>query len=180
MERIVLGSGKTYIMEYTGTIPEDSEIEKEENLLGLIQGGASLEYTPTIYEATDDLGLTSKEVLTEETALFKTGIITWDGNTVKRLCSTARVTEDASTHKRTTKIGGIANFNRKKYIVRFVHEDSTDGDIRATIVGYNNTGISLTWAKDKETVINAEFKGKPMDSTGTLIQLDEDDLTIKA
>ena len=31
MERIVLGSGKTYIMEYTGTIPEDSEIEKEEN-----------------------------------------------------------------------------------------------------------------------------------------------------
>ena len=178
MQRIVLGSGKTYIMEYSGTVPENEAIETESNLLGLIQGGATLEYTPTVYEAKDDLGLVSKEVLTDETAVFKTGIVTWDGETVKKLCSTARITEDTAKHTRTTKIGGIGNYQRTKYIVRFVHEDNTDGDIRVTLIGYNNAGISLTWTKDKETVVNAEFKGTVMDETGTLVQIDEIDSSI--
>ena len=39
-EKIVLGSGLVYITEYSGTIPEDSVIETDENLLGLIQGRA--------------------------------------------------------------------------------------------------------------------------------------------
>jgi len=180
MQRIVLGSGKTYILEFVDKIPEDAEIEKEENLLGLIQGGASLEYTPTIYEAKDDLGLASKEVVTDENAVLKTGIVTWDGETVRKLCPTGRVTTDSEKHKRTTKLGGISNYERKKYIIRFVHSDKADGDIRVTLVGYNNSGISLTWSKDKETVVNAEFKGKPMDETGTLVQIDEDDETITA
>ena len=57
MERIVLGSGKLYIKEFVDTIPQDSDIEQDENLLGLIQGGASLTYTPSFYEAKDDLGI---------------------------------------------------------------------------------------------------------------------------
>ena len=65
MEKIVLGSGKIYVLAYTDEIPADEVIEVDGNLLGLIQGGASLEYTPTFYEAKDDLGLVSKKILTE-------------------------------------------------------------------------------------------------------------------
>ena len=51
MERIVIGSGKLYIDEFTSTIPEDTVIEVEEKLLGYIQGGATLTYSPSYYEA---------------------------------------------------------------------------------------------------------------------------------
>lgn len=57
MDKIVLGSGKLYIDEFTGTLPADAEIEAEGKLLGYIQGGATLNYTPTFYEARMTSGL---------------------------------------------------------------------------------------------------------------------------
>ena len=179
-EKIVLGSGKVYIDEFTGTIPEDSTIEVEEKLLGLIQGGATLTYTPTPYEAKDDLGLSTKKVITDETAVLKSGIMTWNGNTLEKLCSTARVTEDTAKHIRTVKIGGIGNHNGKKYVIHFVHTDKVDGNIRVTIVGSNEAGFELAFAKDKETVINTEFKAQPMDNEGTLILFREEDVSLTA
>ena len=167
MERIVLGSGKMYVAEFTGEIPEDSVIEAEENLLGYIQGGATLSYTPTFYEAKDDLGIVSKKVITQEEAVLKSGIMTWNGDTLKKLTPTARVTEDETN--RTVKIGGVGNNDGKKYVLHFVHVDKVDGDIRITIVGSNEAGFELSFAKDKETVINAEFKAQPHDKDGTLI-----------
>ena len=171
-EKIVLGSGKLYTMEFTGQIPESNVIEAKENLLGIIQGGATLEYKPSFYSAKDDIGLVEKEILTDEEVIFKSGIMTWNGKTLEKLCSTARVTEAAG--KRTVKIGGIGNYNGKDYIIRFVHEDKQDGDIRTTIVGKNQAGFSLAFAKDKETVIDAEFKAKPHDSEGTKIIFEEE------
>lgn len=167
MERIVLGSGKMYVVEFTGEIPEDSVIEAEENLLGYIQGGATLSYAPTFYEAKDDLGIVSKKVITQEEAVLKSGIMTWNGDTLKKLTPTARVTEDETN--RTVKIGGVGNNDGKKYVLHFVHVDKVDGDIRITIVGSNEAGFELSFAKDKETVINAEFKAQPHDKDGTLI-----------
>lgn len=171
-EKIVLGSGDLYCTEFTGTIPENTAIETEENLLGAIQGGASLEYKPKFYEAKDDMGKVTKVIITEEEATLKSGIMTWCGNTLKKLCSTARVTEAAGV--RTVKIGGIGNDNGKKYILHFVHGDPVDGDIRVTIVGQNQAGFSLAFKKDKETVIDAEFKAQPQDNEGTLIKYEEE------
>lgn len=179
-EKIVLGSGKVYIDEFSASIPEDTVIETEENLLGYIQGGATLTYTPTFYEAKDDLGLVSKKIITEETAVLKSGVMTWNGETLKKLCSTARVTEDTEKHIRTVKIGGLGKYDGKKYVIHFVHEDATDGDIRVTIVGSNEAGFELAFAKDKETVINAEFKAQPHDADGTLIVYKEEDSGITA
>lgn len=176
-EKIVLGSGKLYTAEFTGeAIPEDSLLEVEENLLGLISGGAEVSYKPKFYEAKDDLGLASKSILTEEEALLKTGIMTWCGKTLERICSTARVSE--ATGKRIVKIGGIANQDGKKYIIRFVHEDKLDGNIRITIVGKNEAGFGFKFAKDKETVVDVEFKAAPSDITGTLIIYEEDIPTV--
>lgn len=171
-EKIVLGSGKLYIDEFTDTLPEDAALETEEKLLGLILGGATVEYKPSFYTAEDDLGEVSKTILTKEEVKLKSGIMTWCGNTLKRICSTARVTEAAG--KRTVKIGGIKNQDGKKYVIRFVHEDAMDGNIRVTIVGSNQAGFSFKFLKDKETVIDVEFLAAPMDSEGTKIIYEED------
>jgi len=171
-EKIVLGSGKLFVMVFVDTIPTDAVLETEDNLLGLISGGASLDYKPKFYEAKDDLGLVSKTILTEEEATVKSGIMTWCGKTLTKLCATARVSEVAG--KRTVKIGGVNNQDGKKYAIRFLHEDAMDGDIRVTIVGNNQAGFSFKFAKDKETVVDAEFKAAPMDNEGTLIIFEED------
>jgi len=171
-EKIVLGSGKLYVAVFAGTIPEDTTLEVETNLLGLIQGGATLEYKPKFYEATDDLGLVSKVILTDEDVTMKSGVLTWCGKTLAKLCSTARVTEAAG--KRTVKIGGLGNQDGKQYVIRFVHEDAADGDIRITIVGNNQAGFSFKFLKDKETVVDAEFKAAPMDKEGTKIIYEEE------
>lgn len=176
MEKIVLGSGKIYIDEFVTAIPTDLLLEVDANLLGLIQGGATVEYKPEFYEAKDDLGLVSKTIITSEEVLLKSGIMTFNGDTLKKLSATARVTEAAG--KRTVKIGGLKNADGKKYVIRFVHEDAVDGDIRVTIVGSNQAGWSLAFAKDKETVIDAEFKAAPHDTDGTLVIYEEEDSTI--
>lgn len=177
-DRITLGSGNLYYKEFTGEIPENETIEVDENRLGYISGGATLEYKPTFYEAKDDLGLVVKSIITEEEVILKSGIMTFNGNTLNVLCDTGRVTEDSLKKIRTVKIGGPQNANGKSYIIHFVHKDSVDGDIRVTIVGKNQAGFSLTFAKDKETVIDAEFKALPQDSEGTLIKYQEVDNSI--
>lgn len=94
--------------------------------------------------------------------------------TFEKLCQTARVTEDKAKGIRTVKIGGIGNATGKKYLLRFVHKDTQDGNIRVTIVGNNQAGFTIAFAKDSETVIDAEFKAQPMDKEGTLILYTED------
>lgn len=173
-ERVVLGSGKLYILEFTGDIPEHAVVEVDANLIGLIKGGASLEYKPEFVTAEDDLGLVKKVILTKEEAKLKSGIMTWCGNTLKKLCSTARVTEDTEKKLRTVKIGGVDNQDGKSYLIRFVHQDKMDGDVRISIVGKNQAGFNLSFTKEKETVIDAEFDAIPLDEEGTLILYEEE------
>lgn len=175
-KKIPLGSGKIYVMEYTGTIPTDSTFETEDNLFGHIQGGASIEYKPSYYTAKDDLNLVSKKVLTDEEATLKLGIITWNNNTLNKLISSGTVTEDTKTGRRTLKIGGLQNQDVKQYVFRFVNSDAVDGDTRITIVGGNENGVLLSYTKDKEAIINPEIKAVPM-VDGTLIIIDEEILS---
>ena len=179
-KRITLGSGKLYCIAYADTLPEVETICVEDNLLGYIKGGASLEYAPTFYEAKDDLGYVIKTIITEETATLKSGILTFNGDTLNKLCDTGRVTEDATKGRRILKIGGIGNAQGNKYVLCFHHEDPTDGDIWVLIVGQNQAGFTLAFAKDAETVIDAEFKCLAQDTDGTLIQYIEEDSTLKA
>ena len=135
---------------------------------------AGEETTIELSVAKDDMGKVSKVILTEEEATFKSGIMTWCGETLKKLCQTARVTEDAQKKIRTVKIGGVGNADGKRYVIHFVHKDNVDGDIRVTIVGNNQAGFTIAFAKDSETVIDAEFKAQPMDKEGTLITYQEE------
>lgn len=171
-DTITLGSGRLYVMEFTGTLPSNAEVETEANRYGYIRGGASLEYAPEFYEAKDDLGYVSKVIMTEEEATLKAGVMTWDGKALDKLSSTARTTEENG--KRIVKIGGAGNQDGKKYLIHFHHEDKVDGDVRVRIVGNNQAGFTIAFAKDSETVIDAEFKAQPMDSEGTLIYYEEE------
>ena len=171
-ETIYLGSGDLMIKEYTDEMPKYTDFDVSTDLLGRISGGATLEYKPTFYEAKDDSGKASKVIITEEEATLKSGVMTWNGNTLKQLCSTARVTE--SEGKRTVKIGGVGNHDGKSYALCFHHTDKIDGDVWILIRGVNQAGFSLAFAKDKETIIDAEIKCLPMDDDGTLIEYTEE------
>jgi hypothetical protein len=172
MERIVLGSGDLMIKEYTDTMPAYSEFDPETDLLGRIQGGCTLEYKGTWYEAKDDTGKAVKTIITEEEATLKSGIFTWNGKTLAQLCSTARVTEEGNIRK--VKIGGVGNHNGKSYALCFHHTDKADGDVWVVVRAVNQGGFSLAFVKDKETVIDAEFKCLPQDNEGTLIEYVEE------
>lgn len=173
-EVITLGSGNLLCKEYSDTMPTYTDFDDDNDLLGHIQGGATLEYKGKWYEAKDDTGKVVKTIITDEEATLKSGIITWNGKTFTKLCSTARVVEDAANGIRTVKIGGVGNHDGKSYALCFHHIDKVDGDAWVVIRGVNQSGFSLAFAKDKETVIDAEFKCLPQDDEGTLIQYVEE------
>ena len=171
-ENITLGSGDLMIKEYTDTMPAYTEFSAETDLLGRIQGGCTLEYKGTWYDAKDDSGKAVKTIITEEEATLKSGVLTWNGATLAKLCSTARVTEESGIRK--VKIGGVGNHNGKSYALCFHHHDEAGGDVWVVVRAVNQGGFSLAFAKDKETVIDAEFKCLPQDDEGTLIEYVEE------
>lgn len=171
-DKITLGSGRIYVKAYADAMPTVEELCVDENLLGYIKGGASLEYTQETYEERDDLGMVSKIITTTEEALLKCGILTWNGATLKKLLDRCQVTED--TGKRITKIGGAGNAQGGYYAICFKHEDKTDGNLWVLIKGLNTAGMTLTFATDEGTVVEPEFKALPHDDAGTLIELIEE------
>ena len=136
LKRIPLGSGKIYAAaldsDTQNLIKTDipgliKAVVKEENILGQVSGGASLEYKPTFKTYEDDLGTVSRTIMTEDEATLKGGICTWNGNTLKRLCSTARVTEDTENNLRIVKLGGVGNYDGKLWVIIFVNDDKDYG-----------------------------------------------------
>ncbi|MCC8068992.1 MAG: hypothetical protein LIO71_04495 [Ruminococcus sp.] len=98
-EVITLGSGYLhYIMattDYDDEVALKNALFTDDNILGYIQGGATLEYKPTFYDAKDDLGILIKSAITDETATLKSGVCSWNGETLNVLTETASsVTEN--------------------------------------------------------------------------------------
>lgn len=179
-ERIILGSGYLHVATFTkgATIPNPEDFCVEDNKYAYISGGAELEYKPEFYEAKDDMGKVAKSVMTDEEATLKAGIMTFTGNTLDKLCDTARVTERDNAidgkHYREVKVGGAGNAKGAKYVICFHHVDAVDGDIYLMIVGQNQAGFTLSFKKDEATVVDAEFHALPMDGEGTLIDYVEE------
>lgn len=171
-ESITLGSGKIYLTTFSDTLPGVEDICKDENLLGYIKSGASLEYTEETYEEKDDLGYVSKVITTSEEALLKCGLITWNGDTLSKLVDRCKTTE--SEGKRITKIGGTGNAKGGYYAICFEHKDETDGNVWIMIKGRNTAGATLTFASDAGTLIEPEFKAMPHDNAGTLVEFIEE------
>lgn len=178
LKRIPLGSGNIYAALFEtslqglvdNSIPDlIKTVVKKDNMIGKVSGGASLEYKPTFKTFEDDLGTVSRTIMTEDEATLKGGICTWNGNTLKRLCSTARVIEDESNNLRIVKLGGVGNYDGKLWCIVFVNEDKDYGKSYLIIVGNNQKGITIGFEKDKETVIDPEFAAQACDDEGTKV-----------
>ena len=169
---ITLGSGKLYLTAFSDSMPTVDTLCVEDNLLGYIKGGASLEYTQETYEEKDDLGFVSKIITTSEEAILKCGLLTWNGTTLQKLIDRCGSTE--ASGKRTTKIGGAGNAQGGYYAICFMHEDLVAGNLRNLIKGRNTAGATLTFATDEGTVVEPEFKALPHDDDGTLVELIEE------
>lgn len=169
---ITLGSGKIYLQAFSTTMPTPDTLCIDDNLLGYIKGGATLEYTQDTYEEKDDLGFVSKIITTTEKAVLKCGLLTWNGQTLKKLIDRCGVTE--ASGKRTTKIGGQGNAQGGYYAIGFKHEDNVDGNVWVIIKGRNTAGATLTFATEEGTVVEPEFTAVPQDTNGTLIQMVEE------
>ena len=171
-DTVTLGSGKIYLQTFSESMPTVDALCVVSNMLGYIKGGASLEYTQETYEEKDDLGYVSKIITTNEEAVLKCGLLTWNGTTLKKLLDRCSSTE--ASGKRTTKIGGAGNAQGGYYAICFHHEDKTDGDLWILIKGRNTAGATLTFATDAGTTVEPEFKALPHDSDGTLVELIEE------
>ena len=172
---IPIGSGYFHLIEYTGTLSALADLIaqlKESTRFGTTTGGATLTYAGTTHEEKDDLGHVSKIITTSEEALLKCGLLTWNGKTLTKLVDRGTSTE--ASGKRTTKIGGAGNGSNKQYVICFLHEDSTDGNLWVLIKGKNTAGFTLTFSTVEGTVVEPEFKALPHDDNGTLIELIEE------
>lgn len=183
-ENITLGSGHVYLAAYSDTVPTTIDAVKtyciEDNRLGYIKGGASIEYSEETTEEKDDFGIVRKVITTDETAVMKMGLITWNGTTLQKLIDRCKVTENAEKGIRITKIGGIGNAQGGYYVVIFHHVDKTDGDVWVVIVGRNTAGATLSFAPDSGTLVEPEFTAIPQDEDGTLILMFEETGTATA
>ena len=171
-ERIILGSGYIHLAVFSKgmVIPDPQSFCTDENRYSYIKNGASLEYTNEVQNVTDDMGKVSKTVITSEEVKLKAGLMTLIGDTIEKLCDTARVTVSQDGKYRTTKIGGVGNRKGAKYVICFHHVDPEDGDIYVMIVGQNQAGFTLSFAPSDATVVDAEFLAMPnLDDEGTLV-----------
>lgn len=178
LKECTLGSGHLHVDEITEEELKaaaadwdaffDEFFKKENNLLGRIKGGASIEYTTEKTEDQDDLGYCVVVEVTKEKVTLKSGVMTWNGETLATLCATARVSTDKDTKVTTVKVGGLGNQNDKRYIIGFEHHSHK---LRLIIVGKNNEGFTFSFEQDKATVIDALFNAEALDNDGTLLIL---------
>lgn len=172
LKKTALGSGKLYCAEFSTALPDYATLAVNANILGYIKGGASVEYKTESFDDSDDLGYCKVNMITKEDVTLKTGIMTWNGETLTKLCSTARTS--TASNVRTTKVGGLGNQSNKSYALLFVHEDDVNGDTRLWIVGKNTSGFTFSYKANETTVLDATFTALAQDSEGTLLKIEED------
>lgn len=173
--QIVLGSGTLYIAPFVSDtgVPADAALEVEANQMGFIKGGASVEYKPTEYEIFDDgYNVHNRYVISEEVT-FKSGILTWDMESLKKLIAKGTYANSVVDGTRTLSLGGQGARLMDEYVIRFVHTYTDGNKLRVTLVGTASNGFSLAFAPDKETVIDAEFRAKAHGSAGVQLILEE-------
>lgn len=173
-DEIILGSGDLYLVKFTGDVPDDATIETDANRAGNIKGGATLEYSMDSQTVQDDKGRVKKTIITQETVVFKTGLITWAKQYIQALIQTARVDETTKTGHRIFKLGGLTNLNKEKWLWRFVHTRDDGRKLRITVTGKNTGTISLAFQPEDATAVDAEITADTLDKEGTLVILDDE------
>lgn len=172
-ETVLLGSGDLYI-GYVSPTATESEITSALKNIGYISGGASLTYKPSFYEVRAANGGVITSNKTDEEVTFKSGILTWNLENIEKL-SAAYYSEDNAAGTRRVGIGGVKNIPIN--YLRFVHT-KPDG-LKLTLNVFKaqaQSGFELTFDKEKETIIDAEFKALSVagKNDGNLVEIIEE------
>lgn len=171
-KKYTLGSGDIHIEKIVdGKIPEnfDEFFASDTNRMGEVKGGAQLEYTVETFEDQSDLGRIKVREITAENVTLTSGLATWDGEMLKKLCETAEVTT-AENGRQTIKIGGLSKKKDERYLVGFEHYSKK---IRIILVGNNIDGFTLSFMQDTLTVVDVKFAAEALDDTGTLVIIED-------
>lgn len=181
LKQYTLGSGHLHVAELAAETDVNSEefltsFFVEDTILGRIKGGAAFEYTTEKYEDQDDLGYVVIEEITKEKVTMTSGVMTWNPETLTKLCTTAR-TKTETDGTVTVKIGGLGNQSDKRYVIGFEHKDKK---LRVLIVGRNTEGFTFDFKQDSATVIDCKFRAEASDEEGTLIIIKDYRKTVKA
>jgi hypothetical protein len=165
---VTLGSGYIYVMELPagGTVPADSALEVAANQFGYTKGGATLSYETDYQEINDDNGQIKENILSSDKCTFKCGAFMGSAADIVKICPTA--TSTTASGVTTVKLGGVANDNNKKYVVRFKHKTEP---LRVTIIGKNTDGFELTFSADDAVTLEPTFTCSAMDATGVLAEI---------
>ena len=175
--QVILGAGKWYVNEWTsGAIAFDT-LCVDANLIGYTSGGATIEYKPETYTIEDDIGMVRRTFMTKAEATMKTGLLTMDVAAISKLLSMGTLTTVAATSsavgKQTLKLGG-GRESLKRYAVAFVYEDPDTGEkIYVGMVATNAAGLTMAFAKDKETIVDVEFTAESNGVDDTIITIEE-------
>lgn len=171
---MVLGSGSVYMLKKdatNATMPAVATIATAENLAGYIQGGFTLSYKPTYNTDKDDSGIIEKTVMKEEEVKAKFGLITWNGEFIKKSTQTAEVDTTTTVGKRITEVGGVSNAVMDLYWICFVPDD-TDRIEALQVLGLATGGFDLAFG-EKASKLEPEFECKPYDEDGHKFKLTE-------
>ncbi|MFP5111826.1 IPT/TIG domain-containing protein [Bacillaceae bacterium C204] len=169
----LLGSGDLYIGVVSPTATAD-EINAALKNVGAISGGASLTYKPSFTEIKSANRGTIASFKSDEEVSFKSGILTWDLQNVEKL-SAAYYSEDNTAGTRRVGVGGMKNIPIN--YLRFVHTKPDGKKLTVNVFkAQAQSGFELTFDKEKETVIDAEFKALAVTtkSDGNLVEIIEE------
>ncbi len=169
MADYILGSGDLYLV-VADAIPEDETFETAGNKIGHISGGATLSYGSETYEVVDDYNQVLGRSITKEEVTFKTGILTWDLAVLNKVIASSTYTAGTGEAPDTIKIGGQSSSGIQKVCVRFIHTTADSKKLKVTLIGNNEAGFELNFMKDKESIIDAEFKALSQ-ADGTLVEI---------
>lgn len=177
-ERVVMGAGKWYSKAWDSGAIDFETLCVDDNLIGYTQGGAEVTYTPETYTIEDDIGMVRRTFQVKADSEMKTGLLTFTIKSLTTLMSVGAVTEKAATTSTTGLVtlkltGGKSAL--KRFFVAFVYEDEDTG--LKTYVGMVCTNIApltLSFMKDKETVVDLTFNGESNGVDTTVLTIAEE------
>jgi hypothetical protein len=175
-EQVVMGAGRWYLKPYAaGDELNLEELCVEANLLGYTQGGATVTYTPTTYTIEDDIGMVKRTFMTTANARMKTGLLTFDIESLAALLSVGQLTQNTEGNKTVLKLGG-GRAELKRFMVAFEYEKDAEKGlyIRVGMIATNTAAMEFAFTKEKETVPDIEFTGGTNGKDDVILTFEED------
>lgn len=166
-----LGSGKLYVKKVTDEtkIPALKALCIEDNQIGWIKGGATIEYTIDTKEIYDDLRMVNETFITGEHGKLTTGLLTWNKAVIEALLNNETTDSDGSI------LVGANGLSKMDKMIVIFEAIPTSGNVvrRFGMIGVSEAGLKLQYQPEDATVVDVEF-ASIADEDGHYIRIEEE------